>query len=394
MRETKIKQRAIASLESTLIQHVRLHEGTSRIELARVMDLAPSTIGLYVDRLIEGGFLLEGQKSRRTAGRPPTLLELNPEAGQFVGVDFEARQLSATAVDFSQQTLDRRKQTIRATDTPDQVIEKIKSAVIDVAGGRRRPLLGIGVAVPGTVDPRRGVALHYKFIHDWRNVPLVKHLVREFHVPVYLENNIRAMALAERWFGQARGVENFVCLGIRSGIGAGVMVNGQLYRGRNNLAGEIGGWACLPEAGATNGPDTLEQLASTRAILQLLTGAALAGRKTSLAVRRGRVVTVDQMLQAARAGDSLVLEVLQRTARILGRTINQFTLLLNPEQVILAGPLADLGDVLLDPVRTVVERFTPALHAKAPRIVASQLGEYGGALGAAAMAVHQWKPVR
>ena len=393
MSEIKTKQRAVAALESTLIQHLRLHEGTSRIELARMMDLAPSTIGLYVDRLIEDGFLLEGQKSRRSAGRPPTILELNPDAGQFVGVDFEARQLSATAVDFSQQTLGRQKQTIRATDTPDRVIEKIKSAVSDVAGPMPR-LLGIGIAVPGSVDPKRGVALHYEFIRDWRDVPLVKHLVREFNVPVYLENNMRAMALAERWFGQARDVDNFVCVGVRSGIGAGVMVNGQLHRGRNNLAGEIGGWFCLPETGPLKDTVTLEKLASTRAILHQLTEAALAGQKTALVVRRGRLVTLEEMLRAARGGDRLVLEVLQGTARVLGRAISQFTLLLNPEQVIIAGPLAELGNLFLEPMRDVVESLMPALHAKAPRIVASQLGEYGGALGAAAMAVHQWKPAR
>jgi N-acetylglucosamine repressor len=391
--EIKTKQKAVAALESSLIQHLRLREGTSRIELARAMDLAPSTIGLYVDRLIEDGFLCEGQKSRRSAGRPPTILQLNPDAGQFVGIDFEARQLSATAVDFSQQTLARRKQSIRASDTPDRVIEKIKVA-INAVRGQSPQLLGIGLAVPGTVDPRRGVAVHYEFIRDWHNVPLVKHLTDEFKVPIYLENNIRAMALAERWFGLARDVDNFVCVGVRSGIGAGVMVNGQLHRGRNNLAGEIGGWPCLPDTGSAQAFATLEQLASTRAILQQLTDCVKAGQKTSLNTKRGGAVTMEEMLTAARDRDPLVIQVVHRTAKVLGQTISQFALLLNPEQIIIAGPLAELGNLFLQPIRETVDSLTPALHAKAPQIVASQLGEFGGALGAAAMAVHQWKPVR
>jgi N-acetylglucosamine repressor len=391
----KTKQKAVAALESLLIQHLQLGDGVSRIELAREMDLAPSTIGLYVDRLIDDGYLLEGQKSPRSAGRPPTLLELNPEAGQFVGVDFEARQLTATAVDFSQQTLERRQETIRSSDNVDGVLEKIKRAISSVAG-RRRGLLGIGVAVPGSVDTKRGLAVHYEFIRGWRDVPLVDQLAQAFDVPIYLENNIRAMALAERWFGQARDVDNFVCMGIRSGIGAGVVINGQLHRGRNNLAGEIGAWSCPTEDGKLASPTaTLEQQASVRAILRQVTDAVLAGDKTSLVLKSNRAtVTLEEMLEAARDGDLVVRQVLERTGRVLGRTISQINLLFNPEQVIIAGPLAALGNVFLARIQEVVEDLTPALHAQTPRIVASQLGEFGGALGAAAMAVHQWKPAR
>src|SRR5581483_3528010 len=105
-----------------------------------------------------------------------------------------------------------------------------------------------------------------------------------FHVPIHLENNIRAMALAEQWFGEARGVEQFVCIGVRSGIGAGVVVNGRLHRGSNYPAGEIGGW---PREIDTNGHDhvtTLEQVASVRSILTRLTDAMKSGAKTSMAL--------------------------------------------------------------------------------------------------------------
>jgi N-acetylglucosamine repressor len=390
----KTKPSVVSALESTLISHLRFREGLSRVELARAMDVAPSTVGLYVDRLIENGFVREGRKLRGQAGRPSITLELNPKAGQFVGVDFEARQISATAVDFSQQTLERRQITIRAGENAESVVSKIKDAVEEVAVGRR-PLLGIGVAVPGTVDGKRGVALHYEFIRDWKNVPLVEKLAEHFHVPIHLENNIRAMALAERWFGQAIEVDNFVCLGIRSGIGAGVIVRGQLHRGINNLAGEIGGWYRPPAAGApADSFCTLEQQASVSAILRQLTDAALAGRKTSLKTSAKQQLALTDVLVAAREGDALVREVLLGAGRVLGQTISQLNLLLNPEQIVIAGPLAQLGNIFLDPIREVVASLTPPLHAQPPRIVASQLGEFGGALGAAAMAVNQWKPSR
>src|SRR5262245_33931944 len=98
MSQINAKHRTAEAVETALIQRVRTTEGVSRIELARAMGLAPSTIGQYVDRLIGEGILREGRKSQSSAGRPPTILELNPRLGQFVGVDIEARQVSAVAI--------------------------------------------------------------------------------------------------------------------------------------------------------------------------------------------------------------------------------------------------------------------------------------------------------
>ncbi len=391
----KTKQNAVAAMESALIQRVRLADGVSRIDLAREMGLAPSTIGLHVGRLIAGGVLREGKKCQCSAGRPSTILELNPHVGQFVGVDFEARQVSATAVDFSQESLRRGKEKIQVADSAESVVEKIKRVISDVAGHRRQ-LLGIGVGVPGTVDIGRGVAVDYEFIRGWREIPLADQLAQKFGVPVYLENNIRAMALAERWFGRARHVENFVCLGIRSGIGASVVIDGKLHRGFGNMAGEIGGWPCPPIDDEPNDmpSSTLEHRASVRAIIQQLTCATRKGAKTSLKVPANRAVTIEEILRAARDGDPLVVKVLHQTAAYIGRAICQINLLLNPEQIIIAGPLAELDDGFLKPIREVVERLTPQLHGRVPRIEASQIGEFGGALGAAALAVHHWSPAR
>jgi glucokinase len=383
----------MASLESSLVQRLRLSDGASRIELARAMELAPSTVGLYVDRLIEQGFLREGAKSRLSAGRPRVLLELNPKAGYFVGVEFEARQLTSISLDFSNRTLKRHRQMLRASDTADTVLSKIEDGV-EAVSARGKRLLGVGVAVPGTVDNERGIAVHYEFIRGWRDVPIVNKLAEKFTVPIFLENNVRSMALAERWFGLAREYDNFICLGIRSGIGAGVVIEGRLYRGENNFAGEIGGWICPAEADSENSSSTakLEDLASVRAILNQVAEAVANGRKSSLSARSSRGLTVDDLSRAASEGDQLVHAKLHQAAEILGRTICQMSLLLNPEAVIVAGPLAELGDLFLEPMRQTAARYTPALHARTPRIVASQLGQYSGALGAAAQAVHQWEP--
>jgi len=393
--DVKTKHRAVEAVESALIQRIRVNDGVSRIELARDMGLAPSTIGQYVDRLIGDGVLREGRKSQSASGRPPTILELNPRLGHFVGVDFEARQISATAIDFSQESLERRREKLQANDSAESVIEKINRIVYDVASGGPR-LLGIGIGVPGTFDVRRGVAVHYEFIPDWREIPLVELLTRKFRVPIYLENNIRAMALAEKWFGRARYIENFVCLGIRTGVGAGVVIDGKLQCGPGNLAGEIGGWPCPASDDVLNhrSTQTLEQKVSVRAITRKLAAAARDGADTSLKVNGNRGVTVSELLRAARADDPLVLSVLRQAAEYVGRAICQINLLLNTELFIIAGPLAKLDDAFLVPIREVVERLTPRLHGRVPQIEASQIGEFAGALGAAALALHHWTPAR
>lgn len=381
----RISKRFTAGLESSLIQQLRIEENVSRVELARRMKLAPSTVGQYVDRLIGDGFLVEGRKAAQPAGRPPTVLELNPHAGHFVGIDFEARQILAVAVDFAQQPLRRHKVPLRATDDAAQVLRKIEGAIEEVHD-RQQPLLGIGLGVPGAVNSRRGIGLHYEHIRDWRNIRLGDRLARRFQVPIGLENNIRAMTSAEQLFGQGRGVKNFICIGIRSGIGAGIVIDGRLHRGPQNLAGEIGGWPC--EEGKT-----LEQLASLRAISDQLAGAIHHGIKTVLRLKRNRVMLED-VLPAALEGDRLVLEILDRAAQVMGRVVAQLNLVLNPEKVIIAGPLGELMDGFVHPLRLAVDPLAQPPHATLPEVVGSTLGEFSGALGGAALAVQRWTPVR
>ena len=125
-----LKQQAIAAVHSSLVRQIRMHDGVSCIDLSRRMGLAASTIGLYVEQLIDEGFLREGPKVEQpAAGRPAKVLQLDPRAGQFIGVDFEARQILATAVDFSQKPLGKAKQAIRSSDSVRQVTRKIQETI-------------------------------------------------------------------------------------------------------------------------------------------------------------------------------------------------------------------------------------------------------------------------
>jgi glucokinase len=377
----RTKHQIVARVEAELLRRLRAHDGLSRVDLARELQLAPSTAGIYVDRLLRERFIMETHKAGREQGRPPTLLVPNPDGGRFVGVDFEARSILATVVDFSQQMVKQARRVIREGDSVERILARISEIIHSVNDGEKRPLLGIGVGVPGKIDPLRGVALGYQFIPGWKDVPLAGRLTEEFGVPVHLENNIRSMAMAEQWFGQGRGLRNFVCLGVRTGIGAGIVADGRLLRGEHGSAGEIGKWIA-PADFADRGspaPCTLESVASLRVIL----AAASAAMRTEVDLATLRV--------AAEAGNRRILHVLERAAEAHGWAIHQLQLLFDPQRLILVGPLADLGPVFLDLLEKSVRRHTPE---EPPEIVNSTLGQFSGAFGAAALALHQWKPVR
>jgi len=404
MRRLKIKQKAVASLEGELLRRVRADDGLSRVDLARQLHLAPSTVGAYVDRLIEEGFLSEWQKAERDFGRPPTLLSLNPKGGRFVGVDFEAHNIMATLVDFSQQPLRRIHKTIRPSDSVEQIIGKIEQSISELMGGRPRDLLGIGVGVPGSIDPKNQIALAYAHIKGWKNIPLGELLAKKFKVEVFLENNIRSMALAEMWCGQARGLENFVCLGIRTGIGAGIVIRGRVLHGKNNLAGEVGDWLCPVAPIERNVDDArnnwsclglraLEEIASVPAILKAINEGSKTNGSGGLGGKKSEL-TFDDVTRAASDGNELVCQVMENVAQTLGWVVCQIDAVFNPQKVILAGSLVALGDALLKPLRRAVERFSSEMEQEPPVVVNSELGEFNGAVGAAALALHEWKPKR
>ena len=400
----KLPPTQIANLESEILKKVRGRPGISRVALARDLHLAPSTVGTYVARLCAEGFLMESKNHVVETGRPPTALQLNSEGGHFIGVDFEAHNILAMAVDFSDTPLKHVHKTIEKSNTAADVLKKIEQAIEEVLPENSSRLLAIGVGVPGLVDAANGIALRYKHINQWSNVALTAPLAKKFGVPVYLENCVRSMALAELWFGQGRGEQNFVCIGIRTGIGAGIVAGGQLQRGAAHHAGEIGRWRFpapangvaryFIESKTTTSDDVeLEDFASVSAILCAVERARAAKEK-SILNGKNVVAGFADVVRAAQQRDPLTLQIIETAADMLGRAVGQIIFALNPAKVILAGPLTLLGETLLQPLRARVEEIIGSYEADMPAIVNSTMGEFNGALGAAALAVHQWKPAR
>jgi predicted NBD/HSP70 family sugar kinase len=392
------KPHAIADLESAMVRLVRARGTISRRDLARELKLVASTAGIYADRLIQRGYFIESKATTKGLGRPPVLIELNPRRGRFVGVDFDAREIMAVTVDFAQRPLEQLRRTIPSRATTADVLSTIEESIRDLIGPRRSDVLGIGLGIPGPVDAERGVALRYKFISDWHDVEIRRRIAGAFKVPVFVENNLRSIAVGELWCGAGRGLRDLVCLGVRSGIGTGIISGGKLISGANNLAGEIGRWVCpedilpppQPATASQPGahPRTIEDTASLTAMLEEAADRLTRGESSTLGGPGDRP-TIGAMVQAAIAADFLALSIIERSAFTHAWIIHQLALLLDPERVVIAGPLTDAG-VYLGALQHAIARLAgPHLGA---RVVRSTLGTLAGARGAAALAFHHWRP--
>lgn len=394
------KSTLTSHLESDIIKRVRASDGISRVELSRALGLAPSTAGIYVERLIKQEFIIEQEKASRNSGRPPVLLRLNPHGGCFIGVEFEARNIRAVAVDFADRPLRNSYRAIAEGESATNVLQKIEEAVEEVMPVDSGQLLAIGVGVPGLIDPVKGVGLSYKYIDRWKNVPLRERLQKKFTVPIFLENSIRSMALAELWFGQGRGIRNFICFGVRSGIGTGIVLRGTLFRGQNYNAGLVGRWKCsiTPPAAEWFGFSKaeahaveLQEVASIRAIQHALHTAIRLGQPSILKKLKGSI-TFDDVVDAAQQRDALTLKILREASNAIGQAMGRLALLIDPARIIMAGPLTLLGDIFLQPLRETVQELIGVPEIERVEIVNSTMGDYGGALGAAALALQEWKP--
>ncbi|WP_009959222.1 ROK family protein [Verrucomicrobium spinosum] len=373
-----------ADFGAEIIRKVREHSGLSRVELARVIGVAASTIGRHVDALVATGYFTESVEPTKEAGRPPTRLRPNPARGCFLGVDFYADMMFATAVNFAQETIAQRKVPLQGQMGVESVLREITAALAELTRETHLPLLAVGLAVPGRVDTRRGVGLKYVHVPGWENVPLSSIISDAVNAPVYIENNIRTMSLAERWFGEGRGCQDLVCLGVRYGIAAGVIRDGQLATGHQELGGEIRGWNCpvynaMEEKWEWRSGGTFEKYASVTAAL------------TRYNTLSGSDLELEGFLEKAQQGDQHALTAVREVAAVHGWAIAQMVQLIDPEIVVVAGPLTALGDLYLDSVRNFALQFESDYHPSVP-ILISELGEFAGAVGAAALALEKWRP--
>lgn len=370
-----------------VLQLIWREERISRAEIARRSGLSRSTVSAIVADLISAGLVAEVGAGPSRGGRRPIELQFQYGAFGLLGVDLGASHLSVALTDLRGEVraFEERPHPVRSD--PHGALALMAAMcerfVRQQPGGAAR-LVGIGIGVPSPVDPRQPDRLSETVVPAWRGVSVTAALGQRLGLPMLVDNDANLGALAEHWWGASRGVDDSVFIKVATGVGAGHIIGGRIYRGASGTAGEVGHLAMDPR-----GPRCLCGL---RGCLVTYVGTeALLGRAQALAGRRRssrlshRPITITAVEDAALAGDAVAVEVVREAADYLGIAVAGVLNLVNPAVVTIGGSLARLGELLLDPLRQSVRARTLVTSVKAAEIVASELGPRDVAVGAATL---------
>lgn len=268
-------------------------------------------------------------------------------------------------------------------------VNNIKQAIKDLMKETETTaadIKGIGFDFPGQVDYKTGVVKLAPNIPGWVNVPIAQMIEEAFHIPTRIDNDVRCAALGEMNFGAGKGCQNFVCITVGTGIGSGLVVNGQLVRGAANAAGEIGHIKLQMKDGPICGcGDTgcLEAFASGPSIVAMAQDYLKSGKSTKFREMAGDgEITPYIVAKAAEAGDPVAKRIFTIIGEYVGMGLVSVINLLNPEKVIIGGGVAEAGDLLLEPIRKTVMERAMVVARESVEIVPAELGNSAGVIGA------------
>jgi predicted NBD/HSP70 family sugar kinase len=357
-----------------VLNYVRELGPISRAEIARETALQRSTISLIVDELRVDG-LVEEVSGESTGGRPPSLLSLRAADAVAIGVDLGRTVKTVMASsDLAGRVLEQEE---FPTDIDvNKTLKKIVECAQRLIGKSNGTIEGIGISLPGVVDPEAGNLYVPHF--SWRNEPIGETLTQATSLPVSIDNDANAAALAELWFGrpEIREVRDFILVLVEAGVGTGIVFDGQVYRGESGTAGEFGHMTIgtgAPVACAVGSTECWEAFASERAAL---------ARYQKLSRSNGsNDVNFAKLMDLALRGERNARAALKETARYLGIGIANLIQGLGPEAVIVAGPIARAWEVIADDLKTSVDSSICRGFPSTP-IMDSTLGSQPTLMGA------------
>jgi N-acetylglucosamine repressor len=361
----------------------------SRVGIYKLTNFRRTTISQITRELLAEGKLVEVGRSDNPLGRKQILLQLNEQYGFMVGIEFDDEKILAGVMDLHPTVQYLISEPTDLSRGGDGLLEQLKACAkraIREAGIDPAKVLGLGIADPGLVDSRRGITIMSSTIDSWNDVPLRRIFEQEFEVPMVVESKTRAKTLAERMLGAGGMQENMIYLDYGAGIGAGVIVDGQLLYGQSCGAGEIGhthisddGPAC--KCGSIG---CLEAIAGTAAVEGRIRKALAEGAMSQVLARAGgdpANITAWMVLEAAQAGDKMCGNIISELARNLGLALANVVNLFNPAVLVLDKRLEAGGDFLLGEVTRVVKSQALASFSEQMALRYSKLGEDAGILG-------------
>jgi predicted NBD/HSP70 family sugar kinase len=347
----------------------------SRGELAKVLGLPQSTVSLRVQALLTGGVLTEQGEGRSQGGRRPKLLSVDPGFGHVWAADFGSRHVRIGALDLAGTLLCAHERPIDINGHPDTVVAELAEAVHELAAQTGYPgrWLGVGIGMPGPVDVVAGTVTLPSRMPGWRGYPIRAAVQRHFTVPVVVDNDANLMALGESCLGPPD--ETLLVVKAGTGIGAGLVVEGELYRGKAGVAGDIS------HVRVAAGGDTPCSCGNRGCLESVASGAALVTQLAALGVD---VASTAEVMAAAENGQPAATTAVRRAGLQLGEVLANVVNFANPDAVLLGGALSG-SEAFVAAVRgALYERCLP-LATRELRIDRVRAGADAGLYGAGAL---------
>ena len=366
--------------KSIILNKIRTSEPISRAQIAKDTKLTPPTVSSIVKELIEQELVRESDLGESKGGRKPTMLHINNNAFYVVGVDAGPETVECILADLSGKIVERVSSKLNIPITNDQFISILKEnihKILHTSKPYHDKILGIGVAMHGVVDIETGTSLVAPNL-DLRNIPIKQKLEEEFNLVVNVENDARAMALGESWFGGHGDADSMVAVNIGRGVGSGVVINGKLYHGAQDIAGEIGHMTI-----DINGE--ICECGSRGCLQTFASGVAIAERTRKKLEEKSETITGEEVYKLAESGNTAYIEILEETGMIIGIGLTNLIHLINPRKIVLGGGVMKSKKFILPKIKQTIEQRVLSPAAKETEVTVTKLGEDATLLGAVSL---------
>lgn len=385
----------LSMAELTVLETAFWSSHTSRHALAGLLDYSKSKANATVAALIERGLLQEAGLQSSSGGRRPEGLRLSERLGVVAGVD-----LGATSVDVALMAPDlsiraHHAEAIDVRAGPGVVLPRVRAVLRELLarlGLEARDVMGIGMGVPGPVAFGQGMLVAPPLMPLWDGFSIREDLRQDYTAPVFIDNDVNLMALAEQW-RLRRQLSDFLVLKVGTGIGCGIICHGQVHRGATGSAGDVG-HICVDQQGPMchcGNRGCVEVMAAGPAIARMAEEAARQGDSALLAewFERDGQLLPEQVAQASRAGDATASGIVQRAGGLIGQMLASLVNFFNPSHVFIGGGVTNVGPLFLAAVRQSVYQRSLALSTRHLEIQFSPLGGHTGVTGAGVLAMQE-----
>jgi glucokinase len=368
---------------SAILEIIRRESPISRTAIAERLGVSLPTVMRIVDELIEDGFVRLQGGTEWSGGRRRLLLEFNADGHVVLGVDMGGTKVYGALSNLWGNMIDELnigRHSIQGDESYATLITLIDTLLAS-SKLEGRPVRGIGVGAPGITLHKEGI-VKWAYTLNWKDFPLKAKLTERYHLPITVDNDVNLAALGELWFGAGQNCQNMILIAIGTGIGAGIIINGALYRGSNEASGEIGNMLPSPEFLGKNYLDfgALESVASGTGIAERARSALKSQRSPAELESLG----AEDVFDAASQGQKWAWHLIDETVDYLAVTIANLAVSFDPDLIVLGGGVSRSADLLVGPILQRMEGTIPTL----PKLVVSSLGLRAGVMGAIINVLH------